>query len=131
MAIALTLSTKQSRSFEKLRGLGIPIDGSPEITVQNSVTSADFGESLNLNAIAIGTRLYTSIIGYSRAAGSSVFSRSGDDQLVCVSGLTTDSPGSHTRPTSSAGSIDMVAIVSHCSQQLYPSLGAFLYRYIG
>ena len=43
--------------FDKLQELGIPIDGSPEITVQNIVTSADLGESLNLNAIAIGIGL--------------------------------------------------------------------------
>lgn len=43
--------------FDKLRELGIPIDDSPEITVQNIVTSADLGESLNLNAIAIGLGL--------------------------------------------------------------------------
>lgn len=43
--------------FEKLRELGIRIDDSPEITVQNIVSSADLGESLNLNAIAIGLGL--------------------------------------------------------------------------
>ena len=43
--------------FDRLRELGIPIDDSPEITVQNIVTSADLGESLNLNAIAIGLGL--------------------------------------------------------------------------
>ncbi|WP_049979761.1 TATA-box-binding protein [Halolamina rubra] len=43
--------------FEKLRDLSIPIDEEPEITVQNIVTSADLGESLNLNAIAIGLGL--------------------------------------------------------------------------
>jgi len=43
--------------FEKLRALRIPIDDDPEITVQNIVTSADLGESLNLNAIAIGLGL--------------------------------------------------------------------------
>jgi len=43
--------------FDKLRELVIPIDDSPEITVQNIVTSADLGESLNLNAIAIGLGL--------------------------------------------------------------------------
>ena len=33
--------------------LGIPVDGAPELTVQNIVTSGDLGSSLNLNAIAI------------------------------------------------------------------------------
>ncbi|ELZ38577.1 TATA-box-binding protein [Halorubrum tebenquichense] len=42
--------------FEELRALQIPIED-PEITVQNIVTSADLGESLNLNAIAIGLGL--------------------------------------------------------------------------
>ncbi len=40
--------------FEKLRALQIQISDSPEITVQNIVTSADLGVELNLNAIAIG-----------------------------------------------------------------------------
>ncbi|POG56861.1 TATA-box-binding protein [Haloferax marisrubri] len=43
--------------FEKLRELQIPVDDDPEITVQNIVTSADLGENLNLNAIAIGLGL--------------------------------------------------------------------------
>ena len=43
--------------FEKLRALKIPVDDDPEITVQNIVTSADLGEPLNLNAIAIGLGL--------------------------------------------------------------------------
>jgi len=43
--------------FEKLRDLGIPIDDSSEITVQNIVSSADLGEGMNLNAIAIGLGL--------------------------------------------------------------------------
>ena len=42
--------------FDELRALNIPIED-PEITVQNIVTSADLGESLNLNAIAIGLGL--------------------------------------------------------------------------
>ncbi|RLM32086.1 TATA-box-binding protein, partial [Haloarcula sp. Atlit-120R] len=42
--------------FGELRALQIPIED-PEITVQNIVTSADLGESLNLNAIAIGLGL--------------------------------------------------------------------------
>ncbi len=43
--------------FRVLRALGIPFDDSPEITVQNIVSSADLGESLNLNALAIGLGL--------------------------------------------------------------------------
>jgi len=43
--------------FRKLRALQIPVDDDPEITVQNIVSSADLGESLNLNAIAIGLGL--------------------------------------------------------------------------
>ncbi|UIO99978.1 TATA-box-binding protein [Halobaculum sp. CBA1158] len=43
--------------FEKLRELDIPVGDDPEVTVQNIVTSADLGESLNLNAIAIGLGL--------------------------------------------------------------------------
>ncbi|WP_418281850.1 TATA-box-binding protein [Halorubrum sp. DTA98] len=43
--------------FEKLRALRIPVEDDPEIIVQNIVTSADLGESLNLNAIAIGLGL--------------------------------------------------------------------------
>jgi len=40
--------------FDELRSLGIPVDDAPELTVQNIVTSGDLGDSLNLNAIAIG-----------------------------------------------------------------------------
>jgi transcription initiation factor TFIID TATA-box-binding protein len=43
--------------FDKLRALEIPVEDDPEITVQNIVTSADLGVSLNLNAIAIGLGL--------------------------------------------------------------------------
>jgi TATA binding protein of transcription factor TFIID len=43
--------------FAKLRELGIPIEDAPEITVQNIVSSADLGHSLNLNALAIGLGL--------------------------------------------------------------------------
>ena len=45
------------RVFDELRALKIPIEDDPEITVQNIVTSADLGRSLNLNAIAIGLGL--------------------------------------------------------------------------
>ena len=37
--------------------MGIPIGDDPEITVQNIVSSADLGYSLNLNALAIGLGL--------------------------------------------------------------------------
>jgi len=43
--------------FEKLRGLQIPVEDDPEITVQNIVSSADLGHNLNLNALAIGLGL--------------------------------------------------------------------------
>ena len=43
--------------FDDLRDLGISVEESPEITVQNIVTSGDLGEMLNLNAIAIGLGL--------------------------------------------------------------------------
>jgi transcription initiation factor TFIID TATA-box-binding protein len=42
---------------DDLRDLGIPVDESPEITVQNIVMSGDLGERLNLAAIAIGLGL--------------------------------------------------------------------------
>jgi transcription initiation factor TFIID TATA-box-binding protein len=45
------------RVFDELRELDIPIGDDPEITVQNIVTSADLGRTLNLNAIAIGLGL--------------------------------------------------------------------------
>jgi transcription initiation factor TFIID TATA-box-binding protein len=45
------------RVFDELRALDIPIEDDPEITVQNIVTSADLGRTLNLNAIAIGLGL--------------------------------------------------------------------------
>jgi transcription initiation factor TFIID TATA-box-binding protein len=43
--------------FDELRKLDIPVSDDPDITVQNIVTSADLGESLNLNAIAIALGL--------------------------------------------------------------------------
>ena len=43
--------------FEELQQLGIPIEAPTEITVQNIVSSADLGQSLNLNALAIGLGL--------------------------------------------------------------------------
>ena len=43
--------------FDDLRELGIEIADEPEVTVQNVVASADLGQRLNLNAIAIGLGL--------------------------------------------------------------------------
>ena len=43
--------------FEELRDLHIEVEEGPEIVVQNIVSSADLGRSLNLNAIAIGLGL--------------------------------------------------------------------------
>ena len=43
--------------FDDLRELGIEIADEPGITVQNVVASADLGQRLNLNAIAIGLGL--------------------------------------------------------------------------
>ena len=43
--------------FDDLRELGIEIVDEPEVTVQNVVASADLGQRLNLNAIAIGLGL--------------------------------------------------------------------------
>lgn len=40
-----------------LRELGLAVPSSPTVTVQNIVSSADLGERLNLNAIAIGLGL--------------------------------------------------------------------------
>ncbi|SFK66582.1 TATA binding protein of transcription factor TFIID [Halogranum rubrum] len=43
--------------FTDLEELGIPTDGREEPTVQNIVSSADLGATLNLNALAIGLGL--------------------------------------------------------------------------
>ena len=43
--------------FETLRDLSLRVDDDPTITVQNIVVSGDLGETLNLNAIAIGLGL--------------------------------------------------------------------------
>ena len=40
--------------FQSLRNIGINVDGTPEIKVQNIVASADLHSVLNLNAIALG-----------------------------------------------------------------------------
>ena len=44
-------------AFEALRNLSIRVDEDPVVTVQNIVVSGDLGETLNLNAIAIGLGL--------------------------------------------------------------------------
>jgi transcription initiation factor TFIID TATA-box-binding protein len=46
--------TAIGRLFETLSELHIEVPEDPEITVQNIVSNADLGHSLNLNAIAIG-----------------------------------------------------------------------------
>jgi transcription initiation factor TFIID TATA-box-binding protein len=43
--------------FGKMNSVGIKVAGTPDITVQNIVASADLGSVLNLNAIAIGLGL--------------------------------------------------------------------------
>jgi transcription initiation factor TFIID TATA-box-binding protein len=43
--------------FDELRELGVEVDESPSIEIQNIVSSADLGHTLNLNAIAIGLGL--------------------------------------------------------------------------
>lgn len=43
--------------FGELRDLGIHVDDTPDITIENMVTSGDLDERLNLNAIAIGLGL--------------------------------------------------------------------------
>ena len=40
--------------FQSLRNIGINVDGTPEIKVQNIVASADLHSVLNLNSIALG-----------------------------------------------------------------------------
>lgn len=44
-------------TFNKIASLGLDVDEDPTIHIQNMVASADLGESLNLNAIAIGLGL--------------------------------------------------------------------------
>ena len=46
-----------NKVFKKMGEVGIKVAGTPEITVQNIVASADLGSVLNLNAIAIGLGL--------------------------------------------------------------------------
>ncbi|ACL16653.1 TATA-box-binding protein [Methanosphaerula palustris] len=42
---------------DMLRAIGVEIDGTPTYTVQNIVTSADLGSTINLNKIAVGFNL--------------------------------------------------------------------------
>ena len=51
------VNTALERVIEELHGLGIAVTDTPEIIVQNIVSSADLGTTLNLNAIAIGLGL--------------------------------------------------------------------------
>ena len=51
------VQTALQQVFDKLRELGIQVADDPEIVVQNIVSSADLGRTLNLNAIAIGLGL--------------------------------------------------------------------------
>lgn len=49
--------TALQQVFDELRDLGIQVTDSPDIEIQNIVSSADLGYTLNLNAIAIGLGL--------------------------------------------------------------------------
>lgn len=51
------VTTALQQVFDELRDLGIQVAESPDIEIQNIVSSADLGHSLNLNAIAIGLGL--------------------------------------------------------------------------
>jgi transcription initiation factor TFIID TATA-box-binding protein len=51
------VTTALQQVFDELRDLGIQVADSPKIEVQNIVSSADLGHTLNLNAIAIGLGL--------------------------------------------------------------------------
>lgn len=51
------VTTALQQVFDELRDLGIQVADSPKIEVQNIVSSADIGHTLNLNAIAIGLGL--------------------------------------------------------------------------
>jgi transcription initiation factor TFIID TATA-box-binding protein len=50
-------TTALKHVFDKLRDLGIDVAASPEIEIQNIVSSGDLDHTLNLNAIAIGLGL--------------------------------------------------------------------------
>lgn len=49
--------TALQQVFDELRELGVQVTDSPDIEIQNIVSSADLGHTLNLNAIAIGLGL--------------------------------------------------------------------------
>jgi transcription initiation factor TFIID TATA-box-binding protein len=49
--------TALQQVFGELRDLGIQVTDSPDIEIQNIVSSGDLGHTLNLNAIAIGLGL--------------------------------------------------------------------------
>ena len=51
------VTTALQQVFDELRDLGIQVAESPDIEIQNIVSSADLGYSLNLNALAIGLGL--------------------------------------------------------------------------
>ena len=51
------VETALGQVFDELRNLGVEVDDSPAIHVQNIVSSADLKANLNLNAIAIGLGL--------------------------------------------------------------------------
>jgi len=51
------VTTALETVFDELRALGIDVVVSPNIEVQNIVSSGDLGQALNLNAIAIGLGL--------------------------------------------------------------------------
>ncbi|MFC7257236.1 TATA-box-binding protein [Haloplanus litoreus] len=51
------VTTALQQVFDELCDLGIQVTDSPKIEVQNIVSSADLGHTLNLNAIAIGLGL--------------------------------------------------------------------------
>ena len=51
------VTTALQQVFDELRDLSIQVTDSPKIEVQNIVSSADIGHTLNLNAIAIGLGL--------------------------------------------------------------------------
>jgi transcription initiation factor TFIID TATA-box-binding protein len=51
------VTTALHQVFDELRDLGIQVAESPDIEIQNIVSSADVGHTLNLNAIAIGLGL--------------------------------------------------------------------------
>ncbi|MBX0297691.1 TATA-box-binding protein [Haloarcula nitratireducens] len=51
------VETALGQVFDELRSLGVEVDDSPTIDIQNVVSSADLKANLNLNAIAIGLGL--------------------------------------------------------------------------